>query len=89
MSKTIKTVLAILGALTAICAVLLILKKKFGCKKCCCKKDGDCGCEPETVEDFVEEATDAAQEKVEEAKDTAAAIAEEFKDYADVELPEE
>lgn len=31
MSKTIKTVLAILGALTAICAVLLILKKKFGC----------------------------------------------------------
>lgn len=89
MSKTIKTVLAILGALTAICAVLLILKKKFGCKKCCCKKDGDCGCEPETVEDFVEEATDAAQEtaeavqeKAEELKDAAQEKVEEAKDTA-------
>ena len=100
MDKTIKTVLAIVGALTAICAVLLILKKKFGCK-CCCKKDEGCKCDkPDTVEEFVEEAVEEAKEKVEEVKDAVAdavdsaaekaeAIAEEFKDYADVELPNE
>lgn len=102
MTKTIKTVLAIIGALTAVCGVLLLLKK-LGLLKCCCKKCGkeECECEkPETVEDFVEEATeavedkveevkDAVEEKVEEAKEKAEAIAEEFKDYADVELPKE
>ena len=102
MTKTIKTVLAVIGALTAVCGVLLLLKK-LGCFKKCCKNCGkeDCECEtPETVEDFVEEATeaveekaedlaDAVQETVEEAKEKAEAIAEEFKDYADVELPNE
>ena len=103
MTKTIKTVLAIIGAITAICGVLLLLKK-LGClKKCCCKCGKDpCECDdkPETVEDFVEEATEAVEEKaeelkeaveekLEEAKEKAEAIAEEFKDYADVELPKE
>ena len=100
MDKTIKTVLAIVGAIALICGILLILKKKFGC---CCKKCGKDPCEcdkPETVEDFVEEAAEAVEgkveevkeaveEKVEEAKEKAEAIAEEFKDYADVELPKE
>ena len=93
MDKTVKTVLAIVGAIAVICGVLLLLKKKFGW---CCKKCGKnpCECEkPETVEDFVEEAAGAIEEKtevveeaVEEAKETAEAIVEEFKDYADVEL---
>lgn len=96
MDKTIKTVLAIVGALTALCAALLIVKKLFGCKRCC-KKDKGCCCDkPDSVEAFAEE----AQDKVEEIKDAVAdaadsaeekaeAIAEEFKDYADVELPNE
>ncbi|MBR3077599.1 MAG: hypothetical protein IKQ54_05155 [Oscillospiraceae bacterium] len=102
MTKTIKTVLAVIGALTAICGVLLLLKK-LGLIKVCCKKCGKEKCEcdkPETVEDFVEEAAEAVEdkvkevkeaveEKVEEAKEKAEAIAEEFKDYADVELPKE
>ena len=99
MTKTIKTVLAVIGALTAICGVLLLLKK-LGLIKVCCKKCGKEKCEcdkPETVEDFVEEAVEdkvkevkeAVEEKVEEAKEKAEAIAEEFKDYADVELPKE
>lgn len=102
MNKTFKTVLAIIGAVTALCAILLIIKKKLGCK-CCCSNDANCGCgcdKPDTVEDFVEAATETAEKKVEEVKETAEeaqkaaeekaeAIAEEFKDYADVELPKE
>ena len=98
MDKMMKTVFAVIGALAAIAAFLLLLKK-LGCKckgKCCCKeKEEEL---PETVEDFVEEAAEKveeAKEKVEEAveevaeqvEDKAAAVAEEFKDYADVELP--
>ena len=91
--QTIKTILAVIGAVAAICAVLMLLKKKFGCK-CCCQDDGDCCCnKPDTVEDFVEEATETLEEKAEEVKEAAEekaeAIAEEFKDYADVELPKE
>ena len=98
MDKTIKTVLAVVGAIATLCAVLLLLKKKFGCCKCC--KD-ECKCDkPDSVEDFVEEATEAVCEKaeevkeaveevVDEAKEKAEAIAEEFKDYADVEQSKE
>lgn len=100
MNKTITTVLAIIGALAAICAALMLIKKKFGCK-CCCMDEDECSCgKPETVEDFVENATETVadkveearndvEDKVEEAKEKAEAIVEEFKDYADVELPNE
>ena len=80
MDKTVKTVLAIVGAIAVICGVLLLLKKKFGW---CCKKCGKnpCECEkPETVEDFVEEAAGAIEEKtevVEEAKEKAEDFIEE------------
>ena len=90
MSKTIKTVLAIVGALSAICAVLLLLKKKFGCKKCC---KNDCGCDfdlPETVEDFVADATEAAEDKadafietVEDVRDAVEDKVEEAKEKAE------
>lgn len=75
MDKTIKTVLAIVGALALICGVLLLLKKKFGrCKKC---GKNPCACDkPETVEDFVEEATEAAKEKAEEVKETVEEVKE-------------
>ena len=99
MDKTIKTILAVIGAVATLCAILLILKKKFGCCCKCGKKECECD-KPETVEDFVEEAAEAVQEKteevkeaveeaVEDAKEKAEAIVEEFKDYADVELPNE
>ena len=99
MTNTIKTVLAIIGAVATLCTILLILKKKFGCCKKCGKKECECD-KPETVEDFVEEATEAVEDKAEQLEETveahaeqaeekAEAIAEEFKDYADVELPNE
>ena len=42
MTKTIKTVLAIIGAVATLCTILLILKKKFGCCKKCGKKECEC-----------------------------------------------
>ncbi len=105
MKSSVIKLLAIIGAITALCTVLFLLRKKIAAlfKKGCCKE----GEEPETIEDFVEEAAgdvkeavDNAAEKVEDvveeaketaeqAKEKAEAIAEEFKDYADVELPKE
>ena len=90
MTKTLKTVLPVIGALTGLAAILILIKKKF----CKCKKCENCGCDdPETVEDFVEEATEEPkpeEPKPEEPKPeepSPEAVAEEFKDYADVELP--
>lgn len=98
MKNLYKTIFAVIGALTAIAGVLLLLKKLgILCKcKCCCSEEND----PETVEDFVEEATEkveaaaeeaceAVEEKTEEVCDAAEKVAEEFKDYADVELPKQ
>ena len=97
MDKLLKNILAIVGCQAALAAIALVVKK-FLCKGKQCKCCGD------TVEDFVEEAAEKAEdaaeaveekaeEVVEEAKDAAEekaeAIAEEFKDYADVELPKE
>ena len=103
--KTITTILAVIGALATVAALLYIFRDKLAalCKKC---SGRDCEL-PETpdeaAEDFAEAVEDAAdtvketvETTVEEAKDAAAdaaekaaAIAEEFKDYADVELPVE
>jgi hydrogenase maturation factor HypE len=75
MDKTIKTILAVIGAAATLCAILLVLKKKFGdCDKCG-KKDCECD-EPETVEDFLEEAAEAVKDKAEEAKDKAEEVKE-------------
>ena len=98
MKTKLMKIFAVIGALAACTAVVALLIKKFGCKckKCeCCEND-----DPETVEDFVEEAAEkaenaaeAVEEKTEEvleaAEDKTEQIAEEFKDYADVELPKQ
>lgn len=103
--KTITTILAVIGALATVAALLYIFRDKLAalCKKCTGR---DCEL-PETAEDAVEAVKEAAEDAaetvkqtaeavVEDVKDTAkeaeekaAAIAEEFKDYADVELPVE
>ena len=83
MDKTIKTVLAIVGAIAVICGVLLLLKKKFGC---CCKKCGKSPCEcdkPETVEDFVEEASEAVEKKAEEVKEAVEEAKEKAEDFVE------
>ena len=82
MDKTIKTVLAIVGAIAVICGVLLLLKKKFGCCKKCGKSP--CKCEkPETVEDFVEEAAEAVEKKTEEVKEVVEEAKEKAEDFAE------
>ena len=83
MTKTIKTVLAVIGALTAICGVLLLLKK-LGLIKVCCKKCGKEKCEcdkPETVEDFVEEAVEDKVKEVKEAVEEGRISAERYNSY--------
>ncbi len=86
MTKTVKIVLAVVGALVVICGVLLLLKKKFGGNcKICGKKSCKCG-DTDTVEDFVEEAAAALEEKAEDAKDTLAETKEKAQDFVEEKL---
>lgn len=99
--KTLTKVLAVIGAIAAIAALIYIFRDKIAAllEKCPCLK-GKCekaACDIDELEGSVEEAIEKAEETVEDfvedaaaaAKEKAEAIAEEFKDYADVEKPEE
>lgn len=89
MKKTLTKLLALIGAIAAIAALVYLFREKIAALlencKCCCKKD----CDLENLEGSVEEAIEQAEEKaedfVEQAEEKAEAVVEEFKDYADVE----
>ena len=84
MKKSVIKLLAIIGAITAVCTVLFLLRKKIAAmfkKNCKCCKDGE---EPETVEDFVEEAAEAAEQKAEDFIETAKDKAEDVKEAVEV-----
>ena len=85
MDKTVKTILAVVGAIAVICGILLLLKKKFGCCKKCGKDPCECD-KPETVEDFVEEASEAVEKKAEEVKDTVEEVKEKAEDFVEEKL---
>ncbi len=82
MNKLLIKILAVIGALAAVAAVLYFFRDKLAalCKGCKSQEEGPK--EADTVEDFVEEAKAKVTEAVEEAKDKAAEIVEEAKDKA-------
>ena len=99
MKKTFLKILALLGALAAIAALLYVFRDKIKdlLNRCGCQK---AACDLEDLEGSVEAAVESAEEKAEEvftevketAEDAAAkakAVIEEFKDYADVTPDEE
>ena len=99
MKKTITKVLAIIGAIAAIAALLFVFRDKIKAllEKYRCNRGAEDTSDlegsveaaiekaEETVEDFVEEVREDAEQAAEAAKEKAEAIIEEFKDYADVE----
>ena len=83
MKNPVVKILAIIGAITAACAALFLLRKKLAClfkKNCNCCKDCD---QPETVEDFVEEGAETVKEAVDEAAEKAEDVVEEVEETAE------
>ena len=83
MKKSVIKLLAIIGAITAVCTVLFLLRKKIAAmfkKNCKCCKDGE---EPETVEDFIEETTEDVKDAVDAVAEKTEDVVEEVKDNAE------
>ena len=83
MKNSVVKLFAIIGAIAAACAVLFLLRKKIAAlfkKNCKCCKEGD---EPETVEDFIEEAAEDVKEAVDAAAEKAEEVVEEAKETAE------
>lgn len=94
MKRTVTKVLAVIGALAAIAALLYFFRDKIkalldqcGCKQAACDFE-DLEDSVESAEEKAEEVFDEVKETAEDAKQKAEAIIEEFKDYADVPVPE-
>ena len=85
MNKTITKILAIIGAITAVAALIFLFRDKIAklLEQCKCNKGS---CDTDDLEGCVEDAIEAVEDKVEETaeavEDKAEDLAEDLEDKA-------